>query len=291
MREFRVSQGAFFLSVLGLALFVGMAVLFMVGLWQGSGWLPGGSVLERENERLSTQIGRLEERIALLRAEMAEVYRLQEMVSLAVDLDPIDPNVWEAGVGGRGPHFLPATAAVPERDLMRLGSLEQELAKLLRQARIQHQGYRSILDTLASRAAVRDFVPTIRPLDTGWVSSGFGKRKDPFTGKLTFHHGLDFSVPVGTPVRATADGLVTTVKHEKGFGRLIRIDHGGQVTTVYAHLSKTFVQRGQRVRRGEIIGESGRSGRVTAPHLHYEVRLGKRRVNPLPFILDSYATR
>ncbi len=290
-RQVRISHLVFLGSAAALLSLLALAALFVVGLWQGSSWLPGGSVLMKENSRLTARIGQLEEQITLLRSDLAEVYRLHEVVSIAVDLDPLDPNVWEAGVGGRAPLTLPHEDIPSSRSLDRLFKLEIELDKLLRQARIQHLGYQALLDTLAARDQQRQHLPSIRPVDTGWLSSGFGKRKDPFTEKLTYHHGLDFSIPVGTPVRSTADGVVTMIKRERGFGNVIKIDHGNQIVTVYAHLSEILVEKGQRIQRGEIVAKSGKSGRVTAPHLHYEVRVRDRQVNPLPFILDSYATR
>jgi murein DD-endopeptidase MepM/ murein hydrolase activator NlpD len=138
---------------------------------------------------------------------------------------------------------------------------------------------------------VRRQIPTIRPVDIGWLSSRFGFRTDPFTGQQTFHRGLDFSAPVGTPVRVTGDGKVAAVQTQRGFGKVVKVDHGNGVTTVYAHLDKILVKKGQRVARGEVIAHSGNSGRSSAPHLHYEIRLSGRPVNPISYILDTYASR
>jgi murein DD-endopeptidase MepM/ murein hydrolase activator NlpD len=96
---------------------------------------------------------------------------------------------------------------------------------------------------------------------------------------------------VGTPVRVTGDGVVQAVQQQRGFGKVVKIDHGDGVVTVYAHLDATLVKKGARVSRGDIIAHSGNSGRSSAPHLHYEVRIGGRPVNPLSYILDSYAAR
>ena len=148
-----------------------------------------------------------------------------------------------------------------------------------------------MLDTLGSRELVRQRIPSIRPVDVGWLSSRFGMRKDPFTDQQTFHRGIDFSVRLGTPVRVTGDGVVVAVQQQRGLGRVVKIDHGDGVMTVYAHLDKALVKKGSLVKRGEIIAKSGNSGRSTAPHLHYEIRIGGRSVNPLSYILDSYAAR
>jgi murein DD-endopeptidase MepM/ murein hydrolase activator NlpD len=291
VRQMHLSSGTFLLSVLGLVGVLVMAGFYLLGLWQGSSWLPGGSRLRQQNERLRGEIKSLEQRISVLRQDLVEVYQLQDALSEAVGLAPLDANVWQAGIGGRAPVDQLPGEFLSQAGSGRLAALQGQVAKLLRQARIQRQGYQAILDTLAVRQQARDHLPSIRPVDIGWLSSGFGKRPDPFTGKLTYHRGLDFSVPVGTPVRATADGIATYVGHESGFGRVVKLDHGNRTATLYAHLSKQLVAKGQRVRRGDIIAESGKSGRCTAPHLHYEVRLGGRCVNPLSYILDSYAMR
>jgi murein DD-endopeptidase MepM/ murein hydrolase activator NlpD len=148
-----------------------------------------------------------------------------------------------------------------------------------------------MLDTLSARDEVRARIPSIRPVDTGWLSSRFGFRKDPFTAKQTFHHGLDFSTPVGTPVRTTGDGVVQSVQQQRGFGKVVKINHGDGVVTLYAHLDEILVKKGQTVTRGDVVARSGNSGRSSAPHLHYEVRVAGRPVNPASYILDSYAAR
>ena len=110
--------------------------------------------------------------------------------------------------------------------------------------------------------------------------------KSNFTGKSKFHRGLDYSVPTGTPVLATADGVIKSIRHDRGFGKLIRIDHGNGLVTTYAHLSKWNVKQGQKVKRGDVIAESGNTGRSTAPHIHYEVAVNGRYVNPGSFVIN-----
>jgi len=288
-RELNVPRFFAVLGGMGTLILLSLAVFYVLGLVQGSSWLPGGSRLQRENVRLEGELTQLGEKVDVLRKHLNRSYRFQEMVSVAIGLDPVDANVREAGVGGRSPVWpeiaeLPATAR-------QAVTLEHDLNKLLRQARIQHKGYQALIDTLLLRQTSIDHLPSIRPVDIGWLSSGYGYRKDPFTGKSRFHRGLDFSVPTGTPVRAVADGVILQLKHERGMGKMIRIDHDHHLKTTYAHLSEWTVKIGQHVVRGEVIGHSGNTGRSTAPHLHYEVSVGGRHVNPLPYILDNYATR
>ncbi len=128
--------------------------------------------------------------------------------------------------------------------------------------------------------------PSLWPVE-GRLVSGFGGRTDPFSGEGAIHSGVDLQAPTGTPVRVAADGIVEHADWEGGYGRLIIVDHGNGVQTYYGHLSRFDVVPGQEVRRGDVIGRSGGSGRVTSPHLHYEVRMGGTPVNPYPFLARS----
>ena len=257
--------------------------------------MPGGSRLQKENRGLEGQIAGLETGIGLLRGEIESVFEVQQQVALAVNLPAVDKETFAAGIGGRGPLEF-ANVEVPGLDRVLEGDggfaeLDGELKRMVRQARIQRQGYQAMLDTLGARGQVRGRIPSIRPVDIGWLSSRFGLRKDPFTNQQTFHRGIDFSVRLGTPVRVTGDGVVVAVQKQRGLGRVVKVDHGDGVMTVYAHLDKALVKKGDQVQRGKVIAKSGNSGRSTAPHLHYEIRIGGRSVNPLSYILDSYASR
>lgn len=128
--------------------------------------------------------------------------------------------------------------------------------------------------------------PSLWPVE-GRLMSPFGGRTDPFSGEGTIHTGVDLSASMGTPVRAAADGIVVRADWMSGYGRLVIIDHGNGLQTYYGHLSKFEVVPGQEIRRGDLVGRSGASGRVTSPHLHYEVRLGGTPVNPYPFLAKS----
>jgi|SRR5687767_2131595 len=128
--------------------------------------------------------------------------------------------------------------------------------------------------------------PSLWPIN-GRLLSNFGLRTDPFSGQGAFHTGVDLAGPSGTPVRVTADGVISHAEWSGAYGRLIVVDHGGGLQTYYAHLSRADVVAGQEVRRGQVIGASGASGRVTSPHLHYEVRRGGTPINPYVFLAKS----
>jgi murein DD-endopeptidase MepM/ murein hydrolase activator NlpD len=132
-------------------------------------------------------------------------------------------------------------------------------------------------------------VPSIWPVN-GRLLSSYGGRSDPFSGEGAFHAGVDIACDVGTPVRVAADGVVYLAEWMGGYGKLVVVDHGNGVRTYYAHLSRISVIPGQDVRRGDVIALSGATGRVTAPHLHYEVRMGGSPVNPYPYLAKAYVT-
>jgi murein DD-endopeptidase MepM/ murein hydrolase activator NlpD len=119
-------------------------------------------------------------------------------------------------------------------------------------------------------------------LTKGSVTSGFGLRRHPISGNVRQHHGVDFAAPSGSPIIASADGKVGTAGWQGGYGLLVALDHKGGVQTRYAHLSAVTVTPGQRIRKGDVIGYVGSTGRSTGPHLHYEVRIDGRAVDPLP---------
>jgi len=144
--------------------------------------------------------------------------------------------------------------------------------------------------------STRRFAARLNIMPEGWPVAGrfmgsFGRRIDPFSGEGAFHKGVDISAPTGTPVHATADGVVVFAAFESGYGRLVVVDHGGGMQTYYAHLSHFSVSAGQEVRKNSEVGLVGASGRVTAPHLHYEVHLAGSAVNPSSYLGRSAAAQ
>ena len=127
-------------------------------------------------------------------------------------------------------------------------------------------------------------IPSAQPVDHMAYTSNYGIRSDPFRGTAAMHAGVDIPGPVGTPVYATADGVVDRAERSGGYGNLVELDHGKGIQTRYGHLSKILVEAGTRVRRGQLIALMGSTGRSTGPHLHYEVRLDGHAVNPVPFL-------
>jgi murein DD-endopeptidase MepM/ murein hydrolase activator NlpD len=149
------------------------------------------------------------------------------------------------------------------------------------------QGGTQRLSSLSDWTRAAD-APSLWPVE-GRLTSSFGARVDPFNGEGAFHSGIDISVPYGTPVHAAADGVVSFAEFMSGYGRLIQVDHGHGVATRYGHLSGFAITPGQHVRRGQIIGYVGTTGRVTSPHLYYEVRIQTVPVNPQKYLRTTMA--
>ena len=164
-------------------------------------------------------------------------------------------------------------------------SVRDGLNEMLIKTQLIHHGVQAVTDPNVGLAAVMGSLPSILPTD-GYVSSGFGYRLSPFNGRRLHHNGIDFAVNYGSPVRATADGMITTAGRHRFLGNIVTIDHGFGITTRYGHNSKILVQIGDYVRRGDIIAKAGSTGQSTGPHVHYEVWLNHRRTDPSRFMFE-----
>ncbi|HVC19337.1 MAG TPA: M23 family metallopeptidase [Vicinamibacterales bacterium] len=145
----------------------------------------------------------------------------------------------------------------------------------------------TVQQTVQRREALAAATPSIWPT-RGWLTAGFGERSDPFTGQPEFHEGIDIAADKGTPVYATADGKVALAEYtDNGYGRNVVLDHGFGLQTRYAHLSRIAVKVGEEVQRGQVVGYVGETGRATGYHLHYEIIVNGRPINPLQLLLQS----
>lgn len=163
--------------------------------------------------------------------------------------------------------------------------IERDLTHLVSLATQKEVSFQEITSVMQGKQALWASTPSIWPVN-GWVTSGFGKRISPFTGKLSNHKGIDIAARPKTPIIAPANGVIVRAGFKGRFGKMIKIDHGYGMVTRYGHLSKVTVRVGQKVKRGELVGYVGSTGRSTGPHLHYEVFVKNRAVNPLGYILN-----
>jgi murein DD-endopeptidase MepM/ murein hydrolase activator NlpD len=159
------------------------------------------------------------------------------------------------------------------------------------QAHSNEASFQEIVKYITDQRAKLTAVPSGWPV-RGWITCGFGSRIDPFTGALSFHQGVDIANDIGTPIKATADGVVNYSEFEReGYGNLVVINHGNGYATRYGHMLKYVVSPGQHIKKGQIIGYLGSTGRSTAPHVHYEVLLNGVAVNPVKYLNKEVALK
>ncbi len=269
-------------AVLVVFITTSMALAFRyAGLKVDSNILAG---LRKENEELASRLMLFESEVVDLKKRMNVNFELQNRARLLANLDPIPGDVWQVGVGGPEPWLL--DREIKATDLVFSG-FENDIDRIVRQSRLQKESYREIIEILDKESDIRKCTPSVRPLKGGFLSSRFGRRMDPFTGRIAFHKGVDFFARSGTPVMSTAGGMITMAKKNGSMGLTIEVNHGNGFKTKYAHLSKILIKRGQRINRGEIIGLVGNTGRSTGPHLHYEVLFRKTHRDPLHYIIPE----
>jgi murein DD-endopeptidase MepM/ murein hydrolase activator NlpD len=236
------------------------------------------AVLEMENasyreatEQLATQIATLQAAVDDLGVRAV----VDPAASRAMDKLPATVTSRAMGGGTVEPHTATASGA--------FGSLNHTFG-VLRDVLGAIEGRLNIVRTgVERRQALAAATPSIWPV-TGWLSSSYGNRRDPFTGGRDFHPGLDIAANPGVAVQAPADGVIAAASHNGNYGNLVVIEHGFGITTRYGHLARFAVLHGQHVRRGDVIGYVGSTGRSTSPHLHYEILVNGRLTNPLKLL-------
>lgn len=158
--------------------------------------------------------------------------------------------------------------------------------RAVKESHLREQGVIDLWESLSERQSLLNSTPSIKPT-RGWLTSKFGYRISPYTGKPAMHNGIDIAAAPGTPIFAPADGIVTYAAYDETYGKLVTIDHGFGIMTRFGHNSQIYVQVGQKVNRWDVIAAVGSTGRSTGPHCHYEVRLNNIPINPLNYILDE----
>jgi len=268
------------LAITVLCVSLALFTAIVIGAFQYADMAGNGiksAQLSEENRVLRQKIERFRRKVDTLEKRMENNFDLQNRARMLAGLDPLSRDVWQVGIGG----------IINEPAGERVFSFERDLDKLVRQSKLQLESYRKIVDLLEKEKNVRDCTPSIRPLRGGFLSSRFGRRIDPFTGRICFHEGVDYCARAGLPVVCTADGYVTMARKDGGFGLVVEVNHGNGFITRYAHLSRAMVRRGQRIKRNEVLGLVGNSGRSTGPHLHYEVVFRGGHRNPQNYVIPD----
>ena len=235
--------------------------------------------LRVQNESLQQKARTYEQNVGKLQEKVISLQKTVDKLGVMAGLDQVPPSESAkiAGVGGAASSESTAPSLDPGFSLR---TMERDVQDLAQRSEKLESFYKDQKILLAS-------TPSIWPV-RGYLSSRFGNRLDPFTGQPDFHSGIDISTPLGTKVMAPADGVVVACAEKGAYGNSIIIDHGNGMVTRYGHLASYAVRPGRRVKRGEVIGYVGSTGRSQAPHLHYEVWVREQAQNPIHFILDEY---
>jgi murein DD-endopeptidase MepM/ murein hydrolase activator NlpD len=241
--------------------------------------------LQEENASLEREIGELHGRLVSLSDTLSTIAQRDARIRVLANLEPIDPQVQAAGIGGPGSSDLDVTGLTGLT--RRSAEVRVDLGALIRRANLLASSFKEAADSLAFHSARLAATPSIMPTQ-GWLSSAFSSmRAHPILHLARPHEGIDVSAPMGSPIEAPAAGVVTDAGWETGYGNTITINHGYGIVTKFAHASKLLVKTGQRVARGQRIALVGNSGLATGPHLHYEVHVNGRPVDPLKYVLPE----
>lgn len=277
--------------VLGVALFSALLVWagYELGSWYTEKTRSASAVaqlrqlVDREREQL--KIARLEQHahldaLALRVARLqAHLMRLDALGQRLVGLGKLDDKEFDFSVEPAQGTLEDERATLPDTSdtLDAMQRIERLLAD-------RENKLRMLEEQLANRELIRETSLSGRPIDKGWISSVFGRRTDPITGKKAWHHGLDFAGKEGDPVHAVAAGVVVRSDHERGYGNVVEIRHTDGYATIYGHNEKNLVSEGEVVNKGQVIALLGNTGRSTGPHVHFEVRRQGWPVDPKRYI-------
>jgi murein DD-endopeptidase MepM/ murein hydrolase activator NlpD len=244
--------------------------------------------LEQENAQLADELNLLHGRIGALTDTMMALEVRDAQLRLLANIDPIDPQVHAVGIGGPLPAEPPAP---PSSELIgRAGQVRVDLSALIRRASLLSVSFKEAGDSLALHRERLAATPSIMPT-SGWLTSAFSRmRSHPILHVARAHEGLDVTAPMGTPIEAPAKGTIVEAGWEAGYGNTVTIDHGYGIVTKFAHASRILVKKGDRVDRGDRIALVGNTGLSTGPHLHYEVHVNGRPVDPRRYILPGVVT-
>ncbi len=223
--------------------------------------------------------------INALKSTILSLSEFENKIRIMANLEHKPDSGYFLAVGGSMPEDLDAELPLDQDHDRLVRDMHDQLDQVEQVTTLQHDSLSSLLKSLGDKRNLLAATPSLRPV-RGWISSTFGKRVSPFTGRKEVHKGLDIAAPEGTPIIAPADGVILFAGKKWRIGNMIKLDHGYGTITRYGHIEKFMKKKGDRVKRGEVLALVGNTGRSTGPHLHYEVRLNGVPVDPMQYILD-----
>lgn len=274
---------------LAAALFTAFIISYLAFRFIGS---PGEKILQAENARLRDRYHDLNAKVRNLQEQMAELERRDNQVYRTIfEADPL-------------PDSLRASKQELQAELARLARIEEDelsysvqaaLTTLSKRIKVQEKSYQELAGLIRNKERILAATPAIQPVsnqDLSRIASGFGLRIDPIYKTVKMHAGLDFTAPQGTPIYATADGSVKISGYSNsGYGNHVIISHGYGYETLYGHMVRIKARGGKRVKRGEIIGYVGSTGKSTGPHCHYEVRKNGQKLDPVYYFYNDLSPK
>lgn len=289
MRQLNINRNLLYCISVLLVVGIGLLLYYFSDLYSNRVYTAKLEQIRAENTKLVEAIRETEQRADFLQDQLDSILKRDDLIREMVKLPRIDDDIRKVGVGGaNAPDEESSLEYLLPDNYKGLHALKKNFDFLNRLANLEKLSYAEIFDRVNSDPVQFQCYPAIHPipLDKCRLTSGFGMRVDPFDRKNRFHEGNDFASRWGTPVRATADGVVKASKYYGTFGNYIEIDHGYGLKTIYGHMSKRKVKRGDKVTRGQIIGTVGNTGKSTASHLHYGVKYKRRDVDPAGYYFD-----
>ena len=243
--------------------------------------------LKKNYSLMSENLKHLQQRLKNLDDKVLVIEEKDKAVRNYAGMPEIDLDIRKLGTGGYGIKSNVLSDNISPMINEELIALQLDIEKISRNVNLEFESYESIYDKVKKDINRISKIPSIRPVKGGYLNSSFGYRKDPIDNVMRFHQGQDITVKSGTSIHSPADGIVKRAYYAGGFGNHIKLDHGNGYTTLFAHLSKIKVKHGQKVKKGEVIGLTGNTGRSTAPHLHYEIHHYGESKNPLDYFFHS----
>lgn len=267
VRRFHLHSGFVFTLLCVFLLFAGCATYFTYSYFNLSHDQSELQRLRVENNNQRLELQRLLLDLNDVRREMNSLAETEARVRQLAELDS-DPKGVPVAIGG-----------LPESGTETVDEVQSQINQLMVEIELRRQSQEDVRNLLNDQVSLSRATPKGWPTK-GWITSYFGKRKSPFTGRRVMHEGLDIAANTGTPVIATADGIVSRVGYSPGYGKKVTIDHGYGYRTIFGHNSKILVKSGQRVKRGDRIALVGNTGQSTGPHVHYELRMNGVPIDP-----------
>ncbi|HKK90374.1 MAG TPA: M23 family metallopeptidase [Desulfobacteraceae bacterium] len=292
IKEFSISKKLLF------ACFTGILALSAILAWAGWDYyrlkvtsLDNRVLTERLNEKTSEiesqrkQIQKFAHKINTLTSRVVNLAEFENKVRIIANIEQDSDSSQLFGTGGLPGDELDPKIPATEKHNSLMRKMHEQLNQMDTVSYAKLSDYATLAKELGKKRNILAATPSIRPVK-GWVTSSFGYRKSPFTGKKEFHSGLDIANRKGTKIVATAKGTVSLAREKMFIGKVVVIDHGHGTVTKFGHLDKILVKRGETVNRGDVIGFMGNTGRSTGPHVHYEITISGVSVNPEKYILN-----